>query len=50
VVWQTQGLEGPLGSEDIYVVGPVPEPMTLGLLLAGLPVLLARRRRKASSN
>jgi len=48
VVWQTQGLVSPaVGSEDIYVIGPVPEPVTVVLLLVGAPLLLVRRRTAA---
>lgn len=43
VVWQSQQ---DYNSEDIYVWGaPIPEPCTLLAAAAGLPLLLARRRR-----
>jgi hypothetical protein len=49
VVWQTQGLvDGATGSEDIYVIGPIPEPSVAVLLLSGAALLVARRRRRAA--
>jgi len=53
VVWQSQGLEpgsAPVeGSEDIYVFGPVPEPLSVALLVAGAPLLLLRSRRRQAT-
>lgn len=42
VVWQSQAPD----VEDIYVWGPIPEPCTGLVLVAGTLVLLARRRRR----
>lgn len=43
VVWQSQAP----GVQDIYVWGPIPEPCTGLVLMLGMPVLLAGRRRLA---